>query len=57
MSAFCDLCSKDPDTGELFCVRLGRGVERGPNCPDGCPWDAESETKEEVEKETDGRSW
>ena len=35
MSAFCDLCYKDPYTGELLCVRLGKWVERCPNFPDG----------------------
>ena len=30
MSAFCSLCTKDPDTGELFCARLGEWVEKCP---------------------------
>ena len=50
MSAFCDLCSKDLDTGELFCVRLGNWVERCPNFQDGYPWDAERETKQDNEE-------
>lgn len=37
MSTFCDLCYKDPDTGGLFCVRLGKWVETCPNLPDGYP--------------------
>ena len=42
MSAFCNLCTKDPDTGEYFCVRLGgEWVEKCPNFPDGYPWDAD----------------
>ena len=42
MSAFCNLCNKDPDTGEYFCVRLGgKWVEKCPNFPDGYPWDAD----------------
>ena len=28
MSAFCNLCHKDPDTGEYFCVRLESEIER-----------------------------
>lgn len=51
MSAFCNLCSKDPDTDELFCVRLGRWVERCQNFPDGYPWDAERETRQEDEED------
>ena len=48
MSAFCNLCTKDPDTGEYFCVRLGgKWVGKCPNFPDGYPWDAERETKQE----------
>ena len=48
MSAFCNLCHKDPDTGEYFCVRLGgKWVGKCPNFPDGYQWDAERETKEE----------
>ena len=36
MSSFCNLCHKDPDTGEYFCVRLGgKWVEKCPNFPDG----------------------
>ena len=42
MSAFCNLCTKDPDTGEYFCVRLGgKWVGECPNFPDGYPWDAD----------------
>ena len=33
MSAFCSLCYKDPDTGALLCVRLGKWVEMCPNFP------------------------
>ena len=33
MSTFCDLCYRDPDTGELLCVRLGKWVETCPNLP------------------------
>lgn len=51
MSAFCDLCSRDPDTGELFCTSLGEWVERCPNFPDGYPWDAEREAGEEKDYE------
>ena len=47
MSGFCSLCYKDPDTGELLCVRLGKWVEMCPNFPDGYPWDAEREVGEE----------
>lgn len=43
MSAFCFLCHKDPDTGELFCARIGKWVERCFAYPDGYPWDAERE--------------
>ena len=39
MSAFCSLCSKDSDTGELFCARLGERVDECPNFPDGYPLD------------------
>ena len=45
MSAFCALCSRDPDTGELFCVRLGEWRGSCPNFPDGYPWDAEREPR------------
>ena len=42
MSAFCNLCHRDPDTGEYFCVRLGgKWVGECPNFPDGYPWDAD----------------
>ena len=51
MSAFCNLCHKDPDTGEFFCARLGGWVERCPNFSDGYPWDAERETKHDDEDE------
>ena len=47
MSAFCDLCYKDPHTGELLCVRLGKWVKSCPDFSDGCPWDAENETHKE----------
>ena len=40
-SAFCDLCSRDPDTGETFCVRLGEWVAKCPFREDGTPWDEE----------------
>ena len=50
MSGFCSLCYKDPGTGELLCVRLGRWVETCPNFPDGYPWDAERETRQEDEE-------
>ena len=46
MSAFCNLCTKDPDTGEFFCARLGRWVEKCPNFPDGYPLAAERGNKE-----------
>lgn len=41
MSAFCALCSRDPDTGEFFCVRTGHWEARCPFREDGTPWDAE----------------
>lgn len=48
MSAFCELCSRDPDTGEYFCVRTGHWEDR---CPfredDSTPWDAEKIAPEE----------
>lgn len=47
MSALCYLCHRDPNTGELFCVRIGKWVDKCPNYPDGYPWDAESDTQEE----------
>ena len=47
MSAFCDLCSKDPDTGKLFCASLGKLVERCPNFPDGYPRDADREARKD----------
>ena len=47
MSAICDLCYKDQDTGKLFCVIISKWVERCPNFPDGYPWDAEREAGEE----------
>ena len=39
MSAFCDLCYKDPSTGELLCVRLGKWFETCTNFPDCYPWE------------------
>lgn len=54
MSAFCNLCSKDPDTGELLCVRLVKWVERCPNFSDGYKWDSERETRREM-RMTNGR--
>ena len=34
MSAFCSLCTRDPDTGEYFCVRLGgKWVDKCPGFP------------------------
>ena len=54
MSAFCNLCHRDADTGEYFCARLGGWVEKCPNFPDGYPWDAERETgKEDDENENE----
>lgn len=54
MSAFCNLCHRDADTGEYFCARFGGWVEKCPNFPDGYPWDAERETvKEDDENEND----
>ena len=50
MSGFCSLCYKDPGTGALLCVRLGRWVDRCPNFSDGYPWDAERETRQEDEE-------
>lgn len=47
MSAFCNLCYRDADTGEYFCARLGRWVERCPNLSDSYPLDAEREVGEE----------
>lgn len=48
MSAFCELCSRDPDTDEYFCVRTGHLEDR---CPfredDSTPWDAEKIAPEE----------
>ena len=35
MSAFCYLCYRDADTGEYFCARLGKWVEKCQNFPDG----------------------
>ena len=37
MSAFCNLCTRDADTGEYFCARLGGWVDKCPNFPDGYP--------------------
>ena len=51
MSAFCSLCTKGTDTGEYFCARLGVWVEKCPNFPDGYPWAAEKETREEGDEE------
>lgn len=53
MSTFCDLCRRDPDTGELFCARLGEWIERCPNFPDGYPWDAERKAEAEENLEGD----
>ena len=51
MSSFCNLCNKDPDTGEYFCVRLGgKWVGECPNFPDGYPWDAEREAGQNDEE-------
>lgn len=47
MSGFCSLCSRYPHTGEFFCARIGEWVERCPNFPDGYPWDAESDARQE----------
>ena len=33
MSGFCSLCYKDPGTGALLCVRLGKWVEMCPSFP------------------------
>ena len=33
MSAFCNLCHRDADTGEYFCARIGKWVEMCPNFP------------------------
>lgn len=54
MSAFCNLCTKDPDTGEYFCVRLGKWVEKCPNFPDGYPWDAEREASKDDDENEEG---
>lgn len=54
MSALCSLCSKDPDTGELLCARLGERVDECPNFPDGYKWDSERETRREM-RMTNGR--
>lgn len=51
MSAFCSLCTKDPDTGEFFCARIGRWVEKCPNFSGGYQQDAERETKHDDEDE------
>lgn len=34
MSAFCSLCRKDQDTGELFCARIGKWVDKCPGFHD-----------------------
>ena len=47
MSALCNNCTRDPDTGEYFCARLGGWVKSCPDFPDGYPWDAENETHKE----------
>lgn len=54
-SAFYDLCWRDRDTGETFCVRLGEWVAK---CPfredDSTPWDAEDiDPKDNTEKGED----
>ena len=46
MSAFCNLCHRNPDTGEFFCARLGGWVEKCPNFPDSYPLAAERGNKE-----------
>ena len=51
MSGFCSLCYKDPGTGELLCVRLGKWVEMCPNFPDGYPWDAEKDTSQDNDED------
>ena len=57
MSALCNNCHRDPDTGEYFCARLGGLVEKCPNFPDGYQWDAEREAgKDDDENENDGMS-
>ena len=40
-SLFCSLCGRDPDTGETFCVRSGKWVEKCPLLDGPAPWDAE----------------
>ena len=30
MSAFCNNCHRDPDTGEFFCARIGGWVDKRP---------------------------
>ena len=48
MSAFCNLCHRDADTGEYFCARLGGWVEKCPftrmSCKHGEPCDYECGT-------------
>ena len=39
MSELCSLCSKDPETGELFCARIGERVDECQNFPGGYPWE------------------
>ena len=51
MSAFCNLCHRDPDTGEYFCARFGGWVEKCPNFPDGYPWDAEKDTSQDNDED------
>ena len=51
MSAFCNNCHRDPDTGEYFCARIGGWVERCPNFPDGYPWDAEKEISQDNDED------
>ena len=53
MSAFCSLCHRDQDTGEFFCARPGKWVERCPNFPDGYPLDVERKAEAEENLEGD----
>ena len=51
MSSFCNLCNKDPDTSEYFCIRLGgEWVEKCPNFPDRYPWDADRKEDDKWEE-------
>lgn len=51
MSAFCNLCTKDPDTGEYFCARLGGWVEKCPKFPDGYPLDADKDASQDNDED------